>query len=147
MSGALNSSAVPGLHSYFPSTADKRKNVSAKPSSASSVDIPSLRFISVSIPHHFCSGPMLDEVKKRHITLGIMGPDAALAFCWHLNRLHRLVFAVVAAGSKGTSFKTALQLAQIFPFGVLASRVCPYCYNTGYSSPGTRCSYCRSGER
>jgi hypothetical protein len=28
----------------------------------------------------------------------------------------------------------------------LTSRVCPYCYNTGYSSPGTRCSYCR-GER
>jgi hypothetical protein len=46
-----------------------------------------------------------------------------------------------------SSFKTALELAQPFPFGVLASQACPYCYNTGYSSPGTRCSYCRSGER
>ena len=45
------------------------------------------------------------------------------------------------------SFKTALELARIFPFGVLASQACPYCYNTGYSSPGTRCSYCRKGER
>ena len=44
----------------------------------------------------------------------------------------------------GSSFKTALQLARAFPSGVLASRVCPYCYGTGYSSPGTRCSYCRS---
>jgi hypothetical protein len=43
--------------------------------------------------------------------------------------------------------KTALELARPFPLGVLASQVCPYCYNTGYSSPGTRCSYCRSGER
>ena len=43
-----------------------------------------------------------------------------------------------------SSFKTALQLARTFPFGVLASHACPYCYNTGYSSPGTRCSYCRS---
>jgi hypothetical protein len=32
------------------------------------------------------------------------------------------------------------------PFGVLASQACPYCYNTGYSSPGTRCSYCRNHE-
>jgi len=47
----------------------------------------------------------------------------------------------------GSSFKSALELARPFPFGVLASRVCPYCYNTGYSSPGTTCSYCRSGER
>jgi hypothetical protein len=37
-----------------------------------------------------------------------------------------------------SSFKTALQLARTFPFGVLASQACPYCYNTGYSSPGTR---------
>jgi len=37
-----------------------------------------------------------------------------------------------------SNFKTALQLARTFPFRVLASRVCPYCYNTGYSSPGTR---------
>jgi hypothetical protein len=43
----------------------------------------------------------------------------------------------------GSSFKTALELARSFPIGVLPSRVCPYCYNTGYSSPGTRCSYCR----
>jgi hypothetical protein len=42
-----------------------------------------------------------------------------------------------------SSFKTALQLARTFPSGVLASQACPYCYNTGYSSPGTRCSYCR----
>ena len=45
------------------------------------------------------------------------------------------------------AFKTALDLARPFPFGVLVSQVCPYCYNSGYSSPGTRCSYCRSGER
>ena len=45
------------------------------------------------------------------------------------------------------SFKTALELARSFPFGLRASQVCPYCYNTGYSSPGTQCSYCRSGER
>jgi len=44
------------------------------------------------------------------------------------------------------TFKTALELARTFPSGLLASRVCPYCYNTGYSSPGTQCSYCRSGE-
>jgi hypothetical protein len=42
-----------------------------------------------------------------------------------------------------SSFRTALELARTFPSGVLASRVCPYCYNTGYSSPDTRCSYCR----
>jgi hypothetical protein len=46
-----------------------------------------------------------------------------------------------------SSFKTALELARTFPFGVLASRVCPYCYNTGYSSPGTRCSYCQGAKR
>jgi hypothetical protein len=46
-----------------------------------------------------------------------------------------------------SSFKTALELARTFPIGVLSSQVCPYCYNTGYSSPGTRCSYCRRGER
>jgi len=43
-------------------------------------------------------------------------------------------------------FKTALDLARTFPFGVLASQACPYCYNTGYSSPGTRCSYCQIGR-
>jgi hypothetical protein len=42
--------------------------------------------------------------------------------------------------------KTALDLARPFPPGVLASQVCPYCYNSGYSSPGTRCSYCRREE-
>jgi hypothetical protein len=41
-------------------------------------------------------------------------------------------------------FKTALELTRTFPFGVLASQVSPYCYNTGYSSPGTLCSYCES---
>ena len=46
-----------------------------------------------------------------------------------------------------SSFKTAPELSQTFPVGVLASQACPYCYNTGYSSPGTRCSYCRRGER
>jgi hypothetical protein len=46
-----------------------------------------------------------------------------------------------------STFRTALELARPFPLGVLASEVCPYCYNSGYSSPGTRCSYCRSGER
>ena len=46
----------------------------------------------------------------------------------------------------GSRSKAALELARTFPFGLLASRVCPYCYNTGYSSPGTRCSYCRSGR-
>lgn len=44
-----------------------------------------------------------------------------------------------------STFKTALELARTFPFGVLASQACPYCYNTGYSSPGTPCSYCRGG--
>ena len=43
-----------------------------------------------------------------------------------------------------SSFKTALELARTFPSGLLASQACPYCYNTGYSSPGTQCSYCRS---
>src|SRR5215469_2279285 len=47
----------------------------------------------------------------------------------------------------GSNSKTALELARSFPIGMLASQVCPYCYNTGYSSPGTRCSYCRRGER
>ena len=59
--GAFNSSDVAGLHSCFPSTADTPKKVSVKPSSAWSVDIPSLRFISHSIPHHFCSGLMLES--------------------------------------------------------------------------------------
>jgi hypothetical protein len=54
---------------------------------------------------------------------------------------------VLAAKAARTKFKTALDLARTFPFGSLASQVCPYCYNTGYSSPGTRCSYCRRGER
>jgi len=45
-----------------------------------------------------------------------------------------------------SSFKTGLELARPFPFGALASQVCPYCFNTGYSSPGTPCSYCWSGE-
>ena len=49
--------------------------------------------------------------------------------------------------SARSSFKTALELARFFPIGVHGSRVCPYCYNTGYSSPGTRCSYCRREER
>jgi hypothetical protein len=49
-------------------------------------------------------------------------------------------------GRRG-ALNTALDLARPFPLGVLASQVCPYCYNSGYSSPGTRCSYCRSGER
>src|SRR5947209_6452096 len=34
----------------------------------------------------------------------------------------------------GSTFKTALELARPFPLGFLASEVCPYCYNTGYSS-------------
>jgi hypothetical protein len=46
-----------------------------------------------------------------------------------------------------SSFKTALELARTFPSDLLASRVCPYCYNTGYSSPGTRCSYCQGAKR
>jgi len=49
----------------------------------------------------------------------------------------------IARRTSRSSFKNALQMARTFPFGVLASQVCPYCYNTGYSSPGTRCSYCR----
>ena len=49
--------------------------------------------------------------------------------------------------STRASFRTAPELARTFPFGVLASQACPYCYNTGYSSPGTRCSYCQSRER
>jgi hypothetical protein len=43
-----------------------------------------------------------------------------------------------------SKMKTALELVRPFPLGFLASQVCLYCYNTGYSSPGTRCSYCRS---
>jgi hypothetical protein len=58
-----------------------------------------------------------------------------------------LATTVLAAKAARTKFKTALDLARTFPFGSLASQVCPYCYNTGYSSPGTRCSYCRKGER
>jgi hypothetical protein len=50
-------------------------------------------------------------------------------------------------GGARSTFKAALELARTFPFGVLASRVCPYCYNAGYSSPGTRCGYCRCVER
>jgi hypothetical protein len=42
-----------------------------------------------------------------------------------------------------STFNTALELARPFPLGILASQVCPYCYDTGYSSPGTQCSYCR----
>jgi len=38
--------------------------------------------------------------------------------------------------------KTAPELFQPFPVGVLASQVCPYCANTGFSSPGTPCVYC-----
>jgi hypothetical protein len=53
----------------------------------------------------------------------------------------------VARKRARSGFKTALQLARTFPYGVLASQVCPYCYNTGYSSPGTRCSYCGGGTR
>jgi len=44
------------------------------------------------------------------------------------------------------SLKTALELARTFPFGVLASQACPYCYDSGCSSPGTRCSYFRGGK-
>lgn len=44
--------------------------------------------------------------------------------------------------SPRSSFKTALELARSFPIGLHGSQVCQYCYNTGYSSPGTRCSYC-----
>jgi hypothetical protein len=43
--------------------------------------------------------------------------------------------------------KTAVQLATPFPSGLLSSQVCPYCHSSGYSSPGTRCSYCRDGAR
>jgi hypothetical protein len=53
----------------------------------------------------------------------------------------------VTRNSVRSSFKTALQLARTFPFGVLASQVCRYCYNTGYSSPDTRCSYCQGAKK
>ena len=53
----------------------------------------------------------------------------------------------VAQKRPRNGFKTALQLARTFPFGVLTSQACPYCYDTGSCSPGTRCSYCRSGGR
>ena len=43
--------------------------------------------------------------------------------------------------------KTAVQLATLFPSAWLSSQVCPYCHCSGYSSPGTRCSYCRDGAR
>ena len=35
---------------------------------------------------------------------------------------------------------------QPFPTGLLARHVCPNCSNTGYSSPGTPCSYCPRGR-
>src|SRR5579864_7629359 len=59
----------------------------------------------------------------------------------------------VARKRPRSRFQAALDLARTFPFGVLAwryaciviagmpvllSQVCLYCYNTGYSSPGTR---------
>ena len=53
---------------------------------------------------------------------------------------------VVRQGPR-TSFKTALELARSFPIGVHGSQVCQYYYNTGYSSPGTRCSYCQGTKR
>ena len=43
-------------------------------------------------------------------------------------------------------FKTAPELFQPFPVGVLASQVCPHCHNSGLSSPGTPCSYCSGGR-
>ena len=54
----------------------------------------------------------------------------------------QLVAPHTASVRKGTgnSLKTTLDLAQSFPVGVLASQVCPYCNNTGYSSSGTHCS-------
>ena len=42
--------------------------------------------------------------------------------------------------------KTAPELFQPFPVGVLASQVCPHCHNSGLSSPGTPCSYCSGGR-
>src|SRR5437667_6611242 len=38
--------------------------------------------------------------------------------------------------------KTAPELFQPFPVGVVASQVCPHCHNSGLSSPGTPWSYC-----
>jgi len=67
-------------------------------------------------------------------TIGSLGPQTALPNTVPWRKAVR------------SRFKTAPDLARTFPFGVLASQVCPYCYDTGYSSPGTRCSYCRSGE-
>ena len=61
-------------------------------------------------------------------------------------QLTRPETGVVRQGPR-TSFKTALELARSFPVGVHGAQVCSYCYNTGYSSPGTRCSYCQRAKR
>ena len=53
----------------------------------------------------------------------------------------------LARHGAASNFRNALELARTFPIGMLASQVCPYCYNSGYSSPGTRCAYCRSAAR
>jgi hypothetical protein len=45
--------------------------------------------------------------------------------------------------ARSPQFKTALDLFRPFPVGMPASRVCPFCNNTRFSSPGTPCSYCR----
>jgi hypothetical protein len=59
------------------------------------------------------------------------------------NALVRSWHPTAPCGSIVTKAPPALDPMRTFPFGSLASQVCPYCYNTGYSSPGTRCSYCR----
>jgi len=48
----------------------------------------------------------------------------------------RLPKSLPARRATRDSFKTALDLARTFPFGVLASHVLHYCYNIGHSSPG-----------
>jgi len=43
----------------------------------------------------------------------------------------RLIRTVARKGVR-SSFRTALELARTFLFGVLAFRVCPYCFNIGH---------------
>ena len=46
-----------------------------------------------------------------------------------------------------SGFKTALGPGANVSFRAPGLTACPYCYNTGYSSPGTYCSYCRNRGR
>ena len=93
------------------------------------------RVENVSAPALYPSKPAIvrapESTRVSHKTIDSLGPQPTRANI------------AITRKRPFSSFKTALELARTFPSGVLASQVCPYCYNTGYSSPGTRCSYCR----